>query len=104
MGVDKCTNVWYTTNHGWANSGKHQPIQGPLSKDEKMKTFKVLFYETHMAEKFIDAKSVEEVKELLGVNDENDVITDQDTWPHSSLLVEHGWVQDQIINIKDQED
>ena len=69
-----------------------------------MKTFKVLFYETHMAEKFIDAESVEEVKELLGITDENDVITDQDIWPHSSLLVEHGWVQDQIINIKDQND
>jgi len=68
-----------------------------------MKTFRVTFYETNKANRFIKAESEEQVKELLGITDDNKVIADQDKWPHSPLYVELGWVQDQVLRIEEQE-
>ena len=78
-----------------------------------MKTFRVRYFETRQAERFVDAESVEHVEKILGITKDNRVITDEDQWGEiaeegkcgrGNLTVEQGWVQDQIIMIRDQED
>ena len=78
-----------------------------------MKTFRVRYFYTHQAERFVDAESVQHVEKILGITKDNRVITDEDQWGEIAeegkcglghLTVEQGWVQDQIISIKDQED
>tara|TARA_R100000808_G_C2032969_1_gene75962 strand:- start:157 stop:393 length:237 start_codon:yes stop_codon:yes gene_type:complete len=78
-----------------------------------MKTFRVRYFYTHQAERFVHAESVEHVEKILGITEDNRVITDEDQWGKvkeeggyglGHLIVEQGWVQDQIIDIKDEED